>query len=84
MLAKAGKDSGMNDYIGGKLNYFSGLNPILLILVVMIFVKFLTEFITNIAVASLTLPILAAMVMIVMMMNLSHIYGFYFFRVVKR
>ncbi|XP_026466829.1 protein I'm not dead yet-like [Ctenocephalides felis] len=61
VLAKAGKDSGMNDYIGGKLNYFSGLNPILLILVVMIFVKFLTEFITNIAVASLTLPILAAM-----------------------
>lgn len=62
MLAKAGKVSGMNDLIGSKLNYFSSLNPILLIGVIMIFVKFLTEFITNIAVASLTMPILGSMV----------------------
>lgn len=61
-LAQGSLVSGMNDYLAEKLKHLAAVPLALLLLLVLIFIKILTEFISNVAVASITLPILNTMV----------------------
>ncbi|XP_026466830.1 protein I'm not dead yet-like [Ctenocephalides felis] len=60
-LAQGSLVSGMNDYLAEKLKHLAAVPLALLLLLVLIFIKILTEFISNVAVASITLPILNTM-----------------------
>ncbi len=60
-LAAGFSASGLADYLGGKLTGLGSLPPVLVLLVVVTVVNFLTEVTSNVATASMLLPVLAAM-----------------------
>ena len=53
--------SGLDDYIGGKLAALGGLPAVVMLFAVVAFVNFLTEITSNVATASVILPVLASM-----------------------
>jgi len=59
-LAEAFDVSGLATWIGSQLTLFSGFTLIILILVVVLFVNFLTEITSNLATTAMLLPILAS------------------------
>jgi len=60
-LASGFKESGLAEWVGSQLNLLDQLPYILLLLVVIASVNFLTEVTSNVATASMILPILAAL-----------------------
>ena len=60
-LAAGFGGSGLADYLGGVLAGLGGLPAVVLLLAVVAFVNFLTEVTSNVATASVILPVLAAM-----------------------
>jgi solute carrier family 13 (sodium-dependent dicarboxylate transporter), member 2/3/5 len=58
-IAEGGSASGMSKQIGDALSQFQNLHPIVILIIVAVFCKVLTEFSTNTSVANITLPILA-------------------------
>ncbi|MCX7611635.1 MAG: SLC13 family permease [Ignavibacterium sp.] len=59
-LASAFTETGLSILIGSKLKYLSGVDELILILVVSITINFLTELTSNTAVTQMILPILAS------------------------
>jgi len=60
-LATGFKESGLSDWMGGRLAGLEGLPPILLVLIVCTTITFLTELTSNTATTEMILPILAAL-----------------------
>ncbi len=58
-IAEGFSNSGLAAWIGEKIEYFSGAELTLILLVVTLMVNFLTEITSNVATASILLPILA-------------------------
>jgi len=59
-LATGFKQSGLAEWMGGQMNMLSGTSFFLILFVVVALVNFLTEMTSNVATASMLLPILAA------------------------
>lgn len=64
-IASAFVKTDLAEWIGNGMNSFEGMSLILLIFVVAALVNFLTEFTSNVATASMVLPILAALALAV-------------------
>ncbi|XP_071110962.1 Na(+)/citrate cotransporter-like [Haliotis cracherodii] len=60
-LAKASQESGLSDWIGEKLQVLAELNPYLTMLILCYIVSFATQFMSNVALATLIMPIMAQM-----------------------
>ncbi|XP_067673855.1 Na(+)/citrate cotransporter-like [Haliotis asinina] len=60
-LAKASQVSGLSDWIGEKLQVFADLNPYVTMLIICYIVSFVTQFMSNVALATLMMPIMAKM-----------------------
>lgn len=60
-IAAAFQSSGLAEWLGGRLTLLSGLHPFIIILIVTLFINFLTEVTSNVATASIMLPVLASM-----------------------
>ena len=60
-LAAGFSESGLADYLGGKLSAIGGLPSAVVMLLVVGFVNFLTEVTSNVATASVLLPVIASM-----------------------
>ncbi|XP_067673853.1 solute carrier family 13 member 2-like [Haliotis asinina] len=58
-LARASQDSGLSEWLGGKLAVFSHLDPYLMLLILCYIVAFATEVTSNTAIATLMMPIMA-------------------------
>ncbi|XP_071110833.1 solute carrier family 13 member 2-like [Haliotis cracherodii] len=58
-LARASQDSGLSEWLGGKLGVFSHLDPYLMLLILCYIVAFATEVTSNTAIATLMMPIMA-------------------------
>ncbi|XP_071110832.1 solute carrier family 13 member 2-like [Haliotis cracherodii] len=58
-LARASKDSGLSEWLGGKLGVFSHIDPYLMLLILCYIVAFATEVTSNSAIATLIMPIMA-------------------------
>ncbi len=59
-LAQGFTDSGLSQWIGGKLAGLSQLSPVLIVALIALTLTFLTEFTSNTATAQVMLPVLAA------------------------
>jgi sodium-dependent dicarboxylate transporter 2/3/5 len=64
-LAAGFKDSGLADWVGGRMTLLDGVSLIFLILILVAAVNFLTEITSNIATTSMLLPVLAPMALAV-------------------
>jgi len=60
-LAEAFSYNQFNDYIASKLTGFNEMNPYLIVLLISLSITTLTEFTSNTAVASITLPVIASL-----------------------
>ncbi|EOA9701750.1 DASS family sodium-coupled anion symporter [Staphylococcus aureus] len=60
-LAKGISESGLAKWLGEQLKSLNGVSPILIVIVITIFVLFLTEVTSNAATATMILPILATL-----------------------
>ncbi|XP_046553585.1 solute carrier family 13 member 5-like [Haliotis rubra] len=58
-LAKASQVSGLSDWIGEKLQVFADLNPYITMLIICYIVSFATQFMSNVALTTLMMPIMA-------------------------
>ena len=59
-LATAFQESGLSEWLGGRLAGAAGLHPVVLVLIVALSVSFLTEVASNTATTTVLLPVLAA------------------------
>lgn len=64
-MSAAGKRSGMNDVIANKLSGLDSLPAVAILLVCVAICQFFTEFSSNVAIANITLPILASLSVII-------------------
>lgn len=60
-LAKGISESGLAKWLGEQLKMLDGVHPLVIVIVITIFVLFLTEVTSNTATATMILPILAAL-----------------------
>lgn len=60
-LAKGISESGLDQWLGQQLKLINGISPLLIVIVITIFVLFLTEITSNTATATMILPILATL-----------------------
>ncbi|MGW7977276.1 SLC13/DASS family transporter [Staphylococcus xylosus] len=60
-LAKGISESGLANWLGEQLKLIEGVSPLIIVLVITIFVLFLTEITSNTATATMILPILATL-----------------------
>ncbi|MCR9252344.1 MAG: SLC13 family permease [bacterium] len=60
-LAAAFKSSGLAVWLGDQFAYLGDLNLLLLVLIIVILINFMTEITSNVATASIMLPVLASM-----------------------
>lgn len=60
-LASGFKESGLADYLGLQLQGFGTLQPIIIVIVISLFVTFLTELTSNTATAEMLLPIIGGL-----------------------
>ncbi len=60
-LAAAFKSSGLAVWLGDQFAYLGGMNLLLLTLLIVILINFMTEITSNVATASIMLPVLASM-----------------------
>ena len=60
-IAAAFQSSGLDQWLGSLFTYFGGLELLFLILIIVLFINFMTEITSNVATASIMLPVLAAM-----------------------
>ena len=63
-MAKAAKDSGLSEWLGTQMKVFGGLPVPLMVLIVCIMTSALTEMSSNVATASIILPVLKDMVIL--------------------
>ncbi|MFV9504060.1 MAG: SLC13 family permease [Oscillochloridaceae bacterium umkhey_bin13] len=60
-IADAFRKSGLAEWLGTSLTVFSGLHPLVLVMIVVLMVIFLTEVTSNTATATMMMPIMAAL-----------------------
>ncbi|MGD1846864.1 MAG: SLC13 family permease [Salibacteraceae bacterium] len=60
-LAQAFRESGLADWVGGQFMFLAGVPTLVILLLIIASVIFLTEITSNVATASVLLPVLAAM-----------------------
>lgn len=60
-LAKGISESGLAKWLGAQLTALNGVSPLLIVIVITMFVLFLTEVTSNTATATMILPILATL-----------------------
>lgn len=60
-LAKGIQESGLAKWLGEQLSLLNGVSPLIIVIVIAVFVLFLTEITSNTATATMILPILATL-----------------------
>ncbi|XP_037906790.1 protein I'm not dead yet-like [Hermetia illucens] len=64
-LAEGSSSSGMSELLGNALSGLKSLPPLAILFIVLLSIQFLTEFTSNVAIANITLPVLAEMAVVI-------------------